>query len=237
MIIVVHKVNLIILAVIVFMGIFTWVLYAKEGQIEPTNPKEKLVIIDPGHGGMDGGCSGNSGVLEKDLNLKVSLKLAEQLKAAGISYVMTREKDESIHDDDKNSIRSKKVSDLKNRRELIEQSGCSLFISIHMNKFEQSQYKGAQVFYSKVNPLSKDLADLTQKTLLAELQDGNKREPKKSGNDIYLLKYTSMPAVLVECGFLSNPEEEALLQTDDYQNRVAKALCETIQTWYQKQGQ
>ena len=186
---------------------------------------------------MDGGCSGSSGVLEKEINLKVSLKLAELLKGAGIPYQMTRETDISIHDEDKKSIRTQKRSDMQNRRKIIEESGCSLYLGIHMNKFEQSQYRGAQVFYSGLNPLSKQLAELAQQTLLAELQDGNKRLPKKADEAIYLLKYTKMPAILVECGFVSNQEEESLLISDAYQSKLAKAIFQTVTAWYQKTEQ
>jgi len=201
----------------------------KEVWIETaTEPQSPVVLIDPGHGGEDGGTTGTAGTVEKDINLKVAKYLAAYLDKANISYIMTRDSDISIHDDNCNTIREKKRSDLLNRRKLIENCGAQLFVSIHMNYFEQSQYKGAQVFYSPVNPNSKAFAQRVKDSLLATLKDDNKREIKQAYDSIYLMKYTSMPAVLVECGFLSNPEEEALLNTKDYQKKLAKAICNAI---------
>lgn len=197
----------------------------KEVWIETaTTPETPVVLIDPGHGGEDGGTTGANGTVEKEINLKVAKYLAAYLKKADISYIMTRDSDISIHDDTCTTIREKKRSDLLNRRKLIENCGAQLFVSIHMNYFEQSQYKGAQVFYSPINPNSKALAQRVKNSLLATLKDDNKREIKQAYDSIYLMKYTSMPAVLVECGFLSNPEEEALLNTSDYQKKLAKSI-------------
>jgi len=193
-----------------------------------TGPQQPVVLIDPGHGGEDGGTSSPTGTVEKDLNLSVAKYLAAYLDKAKISYIMTRDSDVSIHDDNCSTIREKKRSDLLNRRKLIENCGAQLFVSIHMNYFEKSQYKGAQVFYSPVNPNSKAFAQRVKDSLLATLKDDNKREIKQAYDSIYLMKYTSMPAVLVECGFLSNPEEEALLKTKDYQKKLAKAICNAI---------
>ena len=191
-------------------------------------PETPVVLIDPGHGGEDGGTTGVNGTVEKDINLKVAKYLAYYLKKADIPYIMTRDSDISIHDGSCNTIREKKRSDLLNRRKLIENCGAQLFVSIHMNYFEQSQYKGAQVFYSPVNPNSKAFAQRVKDSLLATLKDDNKREIKQAYDSIYLMKYTSMPAILVECGFLSNPEEEALLNTPEYQKKIAKAICNAI---------
>ncbi len=201
----------------------------KEVWIETaTAPQTPMVLIDPGHGGEDGGATGISGTVEKDINLKVAGYLAEYLDKKGIPYIMTRDSDVSIHDSSCNTIREKKRSDLLNRRKLIENCGAQLFVSIHMNYFEQSQYKGAQVFYSPVNPNSKAFAQRVKDSLLTTLKDNNKREIKQAYDSIYLMKYTSMPAVLVECGFLSNEEEEKLLNTKDYQQKLAKAIGDAI---------
>ncbi len=191
-------------------------------------PESPLVLIDPGHGGEDGGAVSMSGTVEKDINLAVSKYLAAYLDKKNIPYIMTRDSDISIHDDSCNTIREKKRSDLLNRRKLIEGCGAQLFVSIHMNYFEQSQYKGAQVFYSPVNPNSKAFAQRVKDSLNTALKDDNKREIKQAYDSIYLMKYTSMPAVLVECGFLSNPEEEELLKTKSYQKKLAKAICDAI---------
>lgn len=202
---------------------------AKEVWVRTSAVTEKpVVLIDPGHGGEDGGATGANGTVEKDINLQVAKYLAAYLKKNDIPYIMTRDSDISIHDSTCTTIREKKHSDLLNRRKIIENCGAQLFVSIHMNYFAESQYKGAQVFYSTVNPNSKAFAQTVKNSLLSTLKDDNNREIKEAYDSIYLMKYTSMPAVLVECGFLSNPEEEKLLNTKSYQKKLAKAIYDAI---------
>ncbi|MDD4689371.1 MAG: N-acetylmuramoyl-L-alanine amidase [Eubacteriales bacterium] len=204
---------------------------AKEVYLQTyTSADAPVVLIDPGHGGEDGGATGISGALEKDINLAVAKYLAYYLEKEGISFIMTRDSDISIHDDSCSTIREKKRSDLNKRREIIQSCGAKLFVSIHMNSFTDSVYKGAQVFYSTNNPNSKAFAQTLKNSLLDTLKDNNKREIKKANDSIYIMKYTNMPAILVECGFLTNAEEEALLKTKAYQKKIAKAICNTIIT-------
>ena len=200
----------------------------KEVWIETaTEPQAPVVLIDPGHGGEDGGTTGTAGTVEKDINLKVAKYLAAYLDKANISYIMTRDSDISIHDDNCNTIREKKRSDLLNRRKLIENCGAQLFVSIHMNSFALEKYSGLQVYYSENDPESKVLADKMQSYTRDCLQKSNDRKTKL-GNDIYLLEKLKCPAVLVECGFLSNQAEAKLLNDSEYRQKLALVLCASI---------
>lgn len=184
------------------------------------------IIVDPGHGGVDGGAVTADGIAEKDINLPLALQLRELLVLMGYGVIMTRETDISIHDPEYETIRRIKTSDLKNRMKIMEAHPKALFISIHQNKFSVSKYWGTQVFYSPNTPDSKRLADHIQQSVKTMLQPENSRVTKKSGKDIYLMYEAKSTAVLVECGFLSNPKEAALLKTPEYQNQLAfSILC------------
>lgn len=194
-----------------------------------------MILLDAGHGGEDGG-AGENGVQEKDVNLAVALQLREFLEMSGFRVVMTRETDVSIHDDSASTNPEKKVSDLHNRLKLIEQyPGCT-FISIHQNQFEQSQYHGAQMFYSKNDERSKLLAEKLQQSFVSLLQPDNEREVKAATKDIYLLWNAQVPAVIVECGFLSNPEEAAKLKEPGYQKDLAFTIYTGFLRYWQEVG-
>lgn len=182
---------------------------------------EVTVIIDAGHGGIDGGTSAKDGTIEKNLNLSIALKLRDTLEAIGIKTVMTRTDDRSIHDDGAKTIREQKVSDIKNRLKIIQTTPNCVFVSIHQNHFQSSKYYGTQVFYSKNNPESKVLADTIRKTIVNNLQKDNNRELKQSGKEIYLLYHSIAPSVMVECGFLSNENDTRLLKDEQYQKEFA----------------
>lgn len=188
----------------------------------PQKPVREIVI-DPGHGGMDGGATGVGGIIEKDINLSISLKLRDILTANGFHVVMTRDKDESIHDKkvDEQDVLSQKKADMRNRLKIIQKNPDSLTVSIHQNQFGQSQYSGAQMFYGPNNPQSEILAKSLQQAFVTNLQKDNTREIKKAQKDLFLLYYANTPAVLVECGFLSNPTEAANLADEEYQSKVA----------------
>ena len=185
------------------------------------------IVIDPGHGGIDGGATGFGGVVEKNVNLQISLKLRDILLMNGYQVVMTRDTDKSIHSSGK-SISQQKKSDMQNRLKLIEETPNALTVCIHQNFFEQSQYNGAQMFYGKNNSDSKLLAEAIQKRFVNNLQKDNKREIKQAGKDLYLMYQAKSPIVLVECGFLSNPIESALLSDDTYQSKVAFTIFSGI---------
>ena len=184
---------------------------------------QPAVLIDPGHGGVDGGAVALNGVLEKNINLTISLTLRDMLRVCGVAVQMTRETDCSIHSEDAVSIREKKVSDLQNRLVLYERA--ALVIAIHQNRFEQEQYQGTQVFYAPKNPESKLLAAAIQNSVVAGLQPQNRRQIASATDAVYLMYHTSAPAILVECGFLSNPEELEKLTSIEYQKRMAWAIC------------
>ena len=185
-------------------------------------PQQPAVLIDPGHGGPDGGAVAEDGTLEKDVNLSIALFLRDFLTIGGTSVAITRDGDVSLHSSDAVTIRDKKASDLHHRLSLYEQS--SLVISIHQNYFEQSKYRGAQVFYSTNSADSYSVADAIQQSVVDQLQPDNGRRVKVANDSVFLLDHTTVPAVLVECGFLSNPQELALLKDEVYQREMAWAI-------------
>ncbi len=186
---------------------------------------DNVVVIDPGHGGMDGGATGVSGMLEKDCTLKISKKLDTLMAFLGIPTVMTRTEDLSLDYRDDATVRQNKVADLNARLKIVENTENPIFLSVHLNLFTQSQYRGAQVFYAPKSPMSETLAKVMQQSLLTALNDGNTRTYKKASSDIFLMKNAPCPAITVECGFVSNPEEEALLKDDAYQKKLALAIA------------
>ena len=183
-----------------------------------------LIILDPGHGGIDGGATSDSGLVEKDINLAIALNLRDMLQASGYPVIMTRETDCSIHDNNASTVREIKVSDIHNRLKVMQEHPGSIFISIHENHFTQSKYWGAQFFYSTAESSSKALAEQLRLAFCTQLQPQNTREIKPSGSEIYLMYHANTTAVLAECGFLSNGEEEAKLASADYQKQVAFSL-------------
>ncbi len=190
---------------------------------------EKLtVIVDPGHGDFDGGTQSESGIIEKDVNLEISLKLKEMLCLSGYNVVMTRSDDTVLNDKDAVTIRQKKSTDLKNRLKLIESYPDCIFISIHQNYFTESKYSGTQVFYSGNNPESETLANAIQQSVIENVQTDNTRQTKKSGSEIFLLYKAQCPAIMIECGFLSNENETQMLTDEQYQKKLVAAIVAGI---------
>lgn len=196
--------------------------------IESNDVNVPLIIIDAGHGGMDGGAVSADGTQEQYLNLDIALKMNEYLTSLGYKTLLTRKDDNSLHDADADSIREQKVSDIHNRFKIIEENPDSIFVSVHQNYFTQSQYSGTQVFYSPNNPLSESLANCIQSSVVESLQPDNTRKIKKSDSSIYLLYNSEIPTVLVECGFLSNAEETEKLKDEEYRQQMAQAVCKGI---------
>jgi len=196
------------------------------GKTKPTSNIETekvndVFIIDPGHGGFDSGAVGQEGTLEKDINLHISLCLNELFMLSDANAYLTRADDTMLYDE--NSLRSRKAQDVRNRVAFTQNFVNPVFVSIHQNKFPVSKYSGLQVYYSPNNQNSKILAENIQNIVKEKLQTQNNREVKKSGSSIYVLKNLECPAVLVECGFLSNTQEEKLLSSSDYRKKLA--LC------------
>lgn len=184
------------------------------------------VVIDPGHGGEDGGAVGINGCIEKELNLEIALILHDLLEASGIRVVMTRTDDIMLYD--AAAPGKKKIQDLRRRVEIGEENENSLTVSIHMNTYPSSKYSGAQVYYSPNDPESKTLAETVQEHIKAYLQPENSRQIKESTSAIYLLHNIKNPAVLIECGFISNQAEAELLCTDSYRHKVALTIYASI---------
>ena len=187
-----------------------------------------VVIVDAGHGGEDGGASALDKSNEKDYNLEIALKLEQILRLNGYNVIMTRRTDIMTCDDGLKKIRSRKVSDIHNRFRFMEEYPDALFVSIHQNKFSDTSQKGTQVFYSKNDPESSVLADCIQKEIVGSLQKENKRMIKPSGTEIYLLYHAKSPAILVECGFLSNYEDLQKLKNDEYKTQLALLIAKGI---------
>lgn len=193
------------------------------------NPKkEAVVVIDAGHGGEDGGAVAFDGTAEQAVNLEIARLLETQLNAFGVQTVMTRTTEESIHSGNANTIRERKVSDIHNRMQIMESTENSMFVSIHQNKYESSSQWGTQVFYSPNTTSSAHLAECIQSSVITALQPDNKRMIKKSDSSIYLLYYAKKTAVLVECGFFSNPSETKKLKDPQYQKQMAFAIAAGI---------
>ena len=182
--------------------------------------KQITIILDPGHGGEDPGACDN-GLIEKDLNLDISLRLKSLLQANGYKVILTRENDRLLYNSGEES--NKKYYDIRNRAAFAESFSDSIFISIHMNKFAVQSCKGLQVFYSPNSENSLSLAEKIQKSSYI-LQPDNIRNIKASIGDIYLLDNLEMPSVLIECGFLSNVEEANLLQDDIYKSNLSLSI-------------
>lgn len=184
----------------------------------------RVVILDAGHGGEDGGAVGTDGTQEKDLNLALTLALGERLSELGCTVIYTRTDDRLLYTAEENIRGMRKISDLKNRCKIAAEHKDALFISIHMNTFGQAKYSGLQVYYSPVSEGSEQLARCIQTEVREEIQPENHRKIKK-GDDIYILEHTENVAVLIECGFLSNPEECKKLSEKEYQKQLCFAIA------------
>ena len=183
------------------------------------------VVIDAGHGGEDGGAVGSNGVKESQINLSISQKLDCLLSFCGYDTKLIRDHDCSVYTEG-TTLAEKKVSDLKQRVKIVQDTQSAVLISIHQNHFSEEQYSGAQVFYAKTEG-SKELALLIQSSMCDTLDPENKRHAKEA-ESVYLMKQISCPGVLVECGFLSNYEEAVLLQDDDYQIKIVCAITKAL---------
>jgi len=191
-----------------------------------------VIIIDAGHGGVDGGAVSEDGTNEKDINLEISLKLNEILTIMGFDTKMVRTTDVSIHNLDAETIRQRKNSDLKNRKSLMDEIENCIYVSIHQNKFSDERIWGAQTFYSPNNNESKVLSEFIQTEIVKHIQPTNKRVVKKSGTNIYILYNATKPAVMVECGFMSNKNELFQLKDENYQSQMAFSIMSGIVNYH-----
>lgn len=191
---------------------------------------KNIIVLDAGHGGMDGGCSTAEGKTEKVINLNVVLNAKDMMQLFGYEVETTRDTDTSIHDKGVEGIRNQKVSDMDNRLEIFNMHPNAICISIHQNTYTDPRYSGAQMFYSESNDNNQRFATIMQNKFVELLQPDNQREIKRCGSELFLCHYCSNPTIMIECGFLSNPEEAAKLTTKDYQQKVSftvlAGLCE-----------
>ncbi|WP_394887966.1 N-acetylmuramoyl-L-alanine amidase CwlD [Clostridium perfringens] len=191
----------------------------------------KVIVIDPGHGGIDGGAKSENGVIEKDINLSISLKTKADLESKGYKVIMTRSEDVGLYTEGK-KVREKKIEDLGNRVKIKKENKCDAFISIHQNMFPQKNCKGAQVWSANNEP-SQKLGKIIQQKFKEEVDQNNKREAKVAKKEYKILNDGYEGAsVIVECGFLSNPEECELLGKEDYQNKIANTLANAIDEYF-----
>lgn len=181
-------------------------------------------MANSAHGGFDGGAVASDGTLEKDINLNITLKTAFFLEQSGYEVILTRESDVSTDDLSDEAIAVRKKDDLKHRLDLMTQNKDAIFVSIHLNKFTTSAANGSQVFYSGNDERSRTLADNVQTSIVSLLQPSNKRVNKKATSSTYILHNATIPAILVECGFLSNSAELKLLKDENYQNKMAFSI-------------
>lgn len=232
-----YRNNKLISIVIVIVAAMVSFMLVNLSFVKQTMNNEKLqvgskkILIDAGHGGMDGGTSSKNGTVEKSINLSIAIKLKEKLQKLGYEVVMTREEDTGLYSRS-GTIRESYTEDLKKRCNLKKSSNCDMFISIHLNYFTESKYYGAQVWYSNYKD-SSILAAVTQKNLRIDLDPSNKRVQKPAKNAYRILRENDiMPSIIVECGFLSNYEEEQKLKSDEYQQKIAESISKSIGEFY-----
>ena len=218
----------------IFLSVFVFILTT--GNAEEQNKyistvslpaSGKTIVIDAGHGVPDEGAQSSNGTTEAETNLKIALKLQNLLEQSGCTVILTRSDENGIYDIDKTTLKQKKVSDIRNRVKIGNSSSADIFVSIHLNKIPQSQYDGWQTFYKEGSEDGARLAKTIQENLNKTIQKENNRIAKTI-DKIYIIKHVEIPTTIVECGFLSNPDEEKLLLEDEYQNKLAWGIYNGI---------
>ncbi len=194
--------------------------------------EKRVVFIDAGHGGEDGGAVGINDIVEKDINLEIALKIQDVLTDNGYIVIMTRESDKDLADPTLKSVSERKKSDMYARISLINSSNADLVISIHQNYFSDSKYGGSQMFYSNKLEESALLAEILQNEVISSLQSDSTRLPK-AVDDKYLLNYSELPTVIIECGFLSNENDVSMLTDINYQTEFAVVILDALTKFYQ----
>ena len=228
MIVVVRKTNILLIVLIFLLSIAVYSLnigQKDEASVTLGPTMQRTVIVDAGHGGEHpGAVSDYSGIKEKDINLNIAKKLQELLEKDNYKVIMTRSEDILNYQSDTNSIFLKRKEDLLNRKKIMDNSGADIIVSIHLNKFDQTQYWGAQTFYPPDSPESQKLAGVLQNALKEFVDPNNNRQPQLNNKGIIIFRNVKTPIAIIECGFLSNAEEEKKLATEEYQNKIAEAI-------------
>ena len=226
------RINVILLSV--FVSIFAFILVTDRKASVPTVSlpvSGKTIVIDAGHGKPDEGAESSKGTTEAETNLKIALKLQNLLEQSGATVILTRSDENAIYDLDAKTLKQKKISDIHNRVKIGNESSADIFVSIHLNKIPQQQYDGWQTFYNGSNKDSRKLAVSIQNKLNDAIQKENNRIAKTIDN-IYIIKHVEIPTTIVECGFLSNPEEERSLLEDEYQNKLAWGIYNGVINYF-----
>ena len=219
----------VIVAIITCLLIITYIVPINASTIDNS---DKVILIDPGHGGIDGGAKSKTGTIEKDINLQISLKLRDNLEEKGYKVYMTRDNDEGLYEKG-NTVKEKKREDLNRRVEMKKETECDIFVSIHQNMFPQSKCYGAQVWYAS-NENSYNLATVVQESIKQTVKDNNKRVAKPAEEAYLILRDKHEGAsILVECGFLSNPDEESRLKSEDHQNLIVEGISDGIDKYFE----
>lgn len=222
----------------IFTLVFGFALVSDQRECVPTVAlpvSGKTIVIDAGHGKPDEGAESSRGTTEAETNLKIALKLQNLLEQSGSTVILTRSDENAIYDIDSKTLRQKKISDIRNRVKIGNESSADIFVSIHLNKIPQQQYDGWQTFYNAKNAQGQKLAVSIQNNLNDAIQKENNRLAKSIEN-IYIVKHVEIPTTIVECGFLSNPDEERLLLEDEYQNKLAWGIYNGIIDYFYEQS-
>lgn len=229
-----RKNQIVLTAICACFAIFTFMYTTAKEETKETvvlPVSGKTIILDAGHGIPDEGAQSSSGTTEAQTNLKIALKVQNLLEQSGSTVILTRSDENAIYDLDSKTLRQKKISDIHNRVKIGNESSGDIFVSIHLNKIPQSEYFGWQTFYKEGNKEGKKLAESIQATLNNSINKENNRVAKTIEN-VYIIKHIEIPTTIVECGFLSNPEEEKQLLDDEYQNRLAWGIYNGIINYF-----
>ncbi len=218
---------------LIVVACYVAIIPQKSNSIETVSlpVSNKTIVLDAGHGIPDEGAESANGVSEASINLKITKKVQLLLEQSGCKVILTRSDENGIYNLNSKTLREMKVSDIKNRVEIGNSSSADAFISIHLNKIPQSQYYGWQTFFKANDEKSEELAKSLQEELNSSIQKENKREALKISGK-YIIDHVKIPIAIVECGFLSNPEEEKLLQDDNYQSKLALGIYNGIMDYF-----
>ena len=234
--IVLSKKRILLITSMVLVALFSFVIQNAQvnKNIVPTVAlpvSNKVIVLDAGHGVPDEGAESSNGTTEAQTNLKITLKVQNLLEQSGATVILTRSDENAIYSLDSKTLREKKVSDIHNRVKIGNENSADIFVSIHLNKIPQNQYWGWQCFFKDGDEQSTKLAKCLQENLNKSIQKENKRVPMKL-NTVYIMKHVEIPISIVECGFLSNPEEEKLLLEDEYQDKLAWGIYNGITDFF-----
>lgn len=235
MIVVVKKNNIILIGLIFILLVTIYSLNINAGKTISATGSEnsRTVIIDAGHGGEDPGKVSNySNIKEKEINLYIAHKVKELLESDNFTVIMTRQEDKLEYSEGTANIIEKRRQDLNRRKKIMDESGAAIVVSIHLNGFPETQYYGAQTFYPPGSPESRKLAEVLQQSIRDNCDPENKRVPQQKKDPIIILANLKTPTVIVECGFLSNAEEERKLGTVEYQEKIAAAIAAGIKNYF-----